>query len=85
MSHVVKLNDIIFVFKSALNPGNTEIGDLLETHGDHTKDIAFSVNDLDSIVEKACEAGARLIREIWEESDEHGKVRMATLQTVSLK
>lgn len=50
VSHVIKMNKIIFVFQSALNPNNQEIGDLLKVHGDHVKDISFSVNDLGSFL-----------------------------------
>lgn len=79
--HAVKQNKIIFVFKSALNPGNKEIGEKLETHGDHVTDVAFSVNDLDSIVAKAVEKGAVVVNPIAELSDENGTVRQATLKT----
>lgn len=81
VSHVCKLNNIIFIFKSALNPNNKEMGDYLALHGDFVKDISFSVNDLDYLVKKARECGAKVVKDIWEESDEHGTVRMATLQT----
>jgi len=81
VSHVVRQDKIIFVFKSPLNPGNTEMGKLLETHGDHVKDIAFSVEDLDSIVAKANEKGAKIVKDIWEETDESGTVRLACIQT----
>lgn len=82
VSHAVKQNDIVFVFQSALNPNNQEIGDLLSQHGDHVKDVAFSVQDLDYLVKTARENGAKIVKEIWEEEDENGKVRMAVLQTV---
>lgn len=41
---------IIFVFESALTPGNEEMGKHLVLHGDGVKDIAFEVEDLDAIV-----------------------------------
>lgn len=81
VSHAVKQNNIIFVFQSALNPGNKEIADLLMQHGDHTKDIAFSVQDLEFLVKKARESGAKVVKDIWEETDENGSVKMAVLQT----
>lgn len=81
VSHAVKQNDIIFVFKSALNPGNNEIGNKLETHGDHVMDVAFSVNDLEAIVARAVEQGATVISPISELSDDNGKIRKATLKT----
>ena len=82
--HVIKQNDIIIVLKSALNPNDKEIGQLLEQHGDHVKDIAFSVVDLDAIVERACQNGAKLVKPISFEADadpQLGHVRMATVQT----
>lgn len=81
VSHVCRQNDIIFVFKSPLNPGESEMSALLAKHGDCVKDVAFSVNDLDSIVAKAKESGATIVKDIWEETDEEGTVRMATVQS----
>lgn len=79
--HAIKQNKIVFVFKSALNPDNKEFGQKLELHGDHVMDVAFSVNDLDSIVARAVEQGAVVVSQIEEESDENGKIRKATLKT----
>ncbi|XP_047484460.1 4-hydroxyphenylpyruvate dioxygenase-like isoform X3 [Penaeus chinensis] len=79
--HAIKQNRIIFVFASALNPGNEEMGVHLVTHGDGVKDIAFSVEDLDSIMKMAKERGAKIVRDIWEEEDAEGKVRFAKVQT----
>lgn len=81
VSHAVKQNKIIFVFESALNPDNKELGSHLVRHGDAAKDIAFSVEDLDIIVKRAKEGGAKVLRDIWEESDDYGTVRFATVQT----
>ncbi|XP_026575236.1 4-hydroxyphenylpyruvate dioxygenase [Pseudonaja textilis] len=81
VSHVVKQDKIIFIFSSALNPGNEEMGQHLMQHGDGVKDIAFEVEDCDSIVQKARERGARIVREPWIEEDKHGKVKFATVQT----
>lgn len=80
-SHAIKQNKIIFVFKSALNPNNSEIGKKLEVHGDHVTDVAFSVNDLDAIVARAVEHGAVVVSPIAELEDESGKIRKATLKT----
>jgi len=35
----------VLAFTCALNPGNKEFGDYLQTHGDGTRDIALSVED----------------------------------------
>jgi 4-hydroxyphenylpyruvate dioxygenase len=76
----VKQDKILFVFESPLTPGNEEMGAHLTKHGDGVKDAAFEVEDLDSIVRVAKERGGKVIRDIWEEEDEGGKVRMATVQ-----
>ena len=79
--HAVKQNDIVFVFKSALNPGNEEMGAHLTKHGDGVKDIAFNVLDCRGIYKRAVERGAKSVREPWEEKDEHGTVVFAQVQT----
>lgn len=81
VSHVVKQNDILFVFSSPLNPGNEQMSRHMSDHGDGVKDIAFSVQDLDSVVAAARNRGAVILRDIWEEEDEAGSVRYATIQT----
>ncbi|KAF5929326.1 hypothetical protein HPG69_019347 [Diceros bicornis minor] len=81
VSHVIKQEKIIFVFSSALNPWNKEMGDHLVKHGDGVKDIAFEVEDCDYIVQKAREQGAKIVREPWVEQDKFGKVKLAVLQT----
>ncbi|XP_078599552.1 4-hydroxyphenylpyruvate dioxygenase-like [Branchiostoma floridae x Branchiostoma japonicum] len=81
VSHAVKQGDIVFVFQSALNPGNQEMGDHLVKHGDGVKDVSFSVEDLEAIVKSAKQRGAEVVRDIWEESDDGGTVRYATVQT----
>lgn len=42
---------IVFVFVSAYEPGNEELGRHLVKHGDGAKDVAFAVEDLDAIVQ----------------------------------
>jgi hypothetical protein len=32
---------VVFAFTGALNPGNKEMGEYLEKHGDGVRDIAF--------------------------------------------
>ncbi|TKS79068.1 4-hydroxyphenylpyruvate dioxygenase [Collichthys lucidus] len=81
VSHVVRQGKIIYVFSSALNPGNKEMGDHLVKHGDGVKDIAFTVQDCDFIVQKARERGAVIVKEPHTLEDKCGKVRLAVLQT----
>ncbi|XP_070572963.1 4-hydroxyphenylpyruvate dioxygenase-like [Ptychodera flava] len=81
VSHAVKQGDIIFVFQSALTPHNREMGDHLVIHGDGVKDVAFSVEDCGALVERAKERKARVVKDVWEESDENGTVKFAVVAT----
>ncbi|XP_040052471.1 4-hydroxyphenylpyruvate dioxygenase [Gasterosteus aculeatus] len=81
VSHVVRQGKIIYVFSSALNPGNKEMGDHLVKHGDGVKDVAFTVQDCDFLVQKAKERGAVIVKEPCTLQDKYGKVRLAVLQT----
>lgn len=78
----VSSTQIVFVFVSPYDTDNFEVGSHIIKHGDAVKDVSFAVEDLDFIVNLARERGAKIVREIWEESDEDGTVRFATLQTV---
>ncbi|XP_074602958.1 4-hydroxyphenylpyruvate dioxygenase [Brevipalpus obovatus] len=80
-AHVIQQNQIIMVFMSALEPENREMGAHLVTHGDGVKDIAFSVSGIESIVNHARAQGAKIVRDVWQESDEHGSVKFAQIQT----
>lgn len=79
--HVVRQNEIIIAFKSAYKPEDTEINNHIAQHGDGVKDISFAVDDLESIILRAKQKGARVVRDIWKESDVDGTVRFATIQT----
>ncbi|RZF42684.1 hypothetical protein LSTR_LSTR001479 [Laodelphax striatellus] len=72
---------IVFAFVSSYQPDDSVFGEHLMKHGDGVKDIAFAVKDLDAIVEVAKEKGAVVVKDIWEESDADGIVRMAVLRT----
>ncbi|XP_051966189.1 4-hydroxyphenylpyruvate dioxygenase [Xyrauchen texanus] len=81
VSHAIREDKIIFVFESALNPGNEEMGEHLVKHGDGVKDVAFQVEDCDFLVKKAKERGAVIVKEPWVEQDSGGKVKYAVIQT----
>ncbi|XP_056123925.1 4-hydroxyphenylpyruvate dioxygenase [Rhinichthys klamathensis goyatoka] len=81
VSHAVKQGKIVYVFTSALNPGNKEIGDHLVKHGDGVKDVAFTVENCDFLVEKARERGAIIVKESHVAEDKFGTVKLAVLQT----
>lgn len=73
---------IIFVFESAYEPDNHEMSTHLARHGDGVRDVAFTVEDIEIIVEVAKKRGAEIVRDIWEEKDDYGVVKMATIKTV---
>ncbi|CAH0776692.1 unnamed protein product [Bemisia tabaci] len=79
--HVVRQNKIVFVFVSAYEPYEKELGDHLIKHGDGVNDVAFTVEDIQTLVKKSIESGVKLVRDIWEEKDEYGTVKFATVQT----
>jgi len=82
-SHAVRQGKIVFVFESALLPDNGEMGQHLMKHGDGVKDVAFEVDNIEWIVDNARKAGAKILRDVTEESDEDGSVKLASIQTVS--
>uniref|UniRef100_A0A671QIU7 4-hydroxyphenylpyruvate dioxygenase n=1 Tax=Sinocyclocheilus anshuiensis TaxID=1608454 RepID=A0A671QIU7_9TELE len=83
VSHAIRQDKIIFVFESALNPGNEEMCEHLMKHGDGVKDVAFQVEDCDFLIKKAKERGAVIVKEPWVEQDSGGKVKYAVIQTVT--
>ena len=50
------------------------MGAHLTHHGDGVKDIAFSVEALDAIMLRAKQRGCKIVNDLWEESDDFGKV-----------
>lgn len=53
----------------------------MSLHGDAVKDVAFTVNDCNSIYNKAIERGAHSVKPPWTETDDFGSVKMATVKT----
>ncbi|KAL4705934.1 hypothetical protein ACJJTC_017516 [Scirpophaga incertulas] len=80
-SYAVRLNKIIFVFQAQYEPVESSFVREVGKHGDFVKDVAFNVENLEYIVAYAKQQGAVIIKDIWEESDKYGTVRMATLKT----
>jgi len=81
VSHVIKQNKIILVFQSPLLPDNQEYGEHLVRHGDGVKDVAFTVNNIEHVIEQARAKWGKIIKDVWTETDEHGSVKMACIQT----
>ena len=77
-SRVMQQGRIRLVLTGALTPGH-EIAEHHAVHGDGAKVIALSVPDAAYAYRAAVERGATGVREPWEESDEHGTVRMSTI------
>lgn len=80
-THVIRNNDIVYAFTTALQPGNETFYKELEVHGDGVKDVAFRVDDARGIYEKAVSRGAKSVKEPEELKDEHGSVIVASVQT----
>lgn len=92
-SHVISNGGITFVLTSPLRSPSTpglatadvallkEIHEHLATHGDAVKDVAFEVDDVRKVYEKAMENGARGVKAPEVLSDEDGEVIVATVAT----
>ncbi|XP_014213384.1 4-hydroxyphenylpyruvate dioxygenase [Copidosoma floridanum] len=80
-AHAVRQNQIVFVFESAYEPDDEEMAGHLSKHGDGVRDVAFNVEDIDVILKVANDRGCKVVRDLWEERDEYGVVRFATVQT----
>ena len=78
-SYVLKAGDVRFVIKGAVSP-ESPIADHHRRHGDGVLDVALEVPDVDKCVAHARAAGATILAEPHDESDEHGTVRSATLK-----
>ena len=78
-AYVLKAGDVRFVIKGAVSP-ESPIADHHRRHGDGVLDVALEVPDVDKCVAHARAAGATILAEPHDESDEHGTVRTATLK-----
>lgn len=79
--HVVRQNNVVFSFRSCLQPNEGPLNAILAKSGDGVHDVAFEVDDARGIYEKAIGRGAVSVSEPREESDEHGTVVLASVQT----
>ncbi len=79
-SFVLKSGSIRFVINGAVTPDSPLIAHHAK-HGDGVVDIALEVPDVDKCVAQAKSAGARVVREAQDLSDEHGTVRIASIAT----
>jgi 4-hydroxyphenylpyruvate dioxygenase len=79
-SFVLRSGSIRFVINGAVDP-DSPLVEHHRKHGDGVTDIALEVPDVDKCVEQARRAGARVVREPEDVSDEHGTVRIAAIAT----
>ena len=79
-SFVLKSGSIRFVINGAVDP-NSALADHHRRHGDGVIDIALEVPDVDKCIEQARRAGATVLVEPHDASDEHGTVRTAAIAT----
>jgi 4-hydroxyphenylpyruvate dioxygenase len=75
-SYVLEQGAIRLVVSGALDP-DSPIADHVRRHGDGVHDLAWLVDDADATFAAAVERGARVVREPWSETDEHGTLRLA--------
>ncbi len=79
-SFVLKSGSIRFVINGAVRPDSPLVRHHAK-HGDGVVDIALEVPDVDQCIAQARRAGAIVVREPENLSDEHGTVRIAAIAT----
>lgn len=79
-SFVLKSGSIKFVINGAVDP-DSPLVEHHRKHGDGVVDIALEVPDVDKCIEQARRAGATVVREPEDVTDEFGTVRIAAIAT----
>jgi 4-hydroxyphenylpyruvate dioxygenase len=79
-SFVLKSGSIRFVISGAVDP-DSPLVEHHRKHGDGVVDIALEVPDVDKCIAQAKRAGATVVREPEDVTDEHGTVRIAAIAT----
>jgi 4-hydroxyphenylpyruvate dioxygenase len=77
---VLRSGSIRFVVKGAVDP-DSPLADHHRRHGDGVVDIALEVPDVDKCVAQAVRAGATVLEQPTDHTDEHGTVRTAAIAT----
>ena len=77
---VLKSGSIRFVVKGAVSPDSPLVAHHAR-HGDGVVDISLEVPDVDRCIDQATKAGATVLEEPHDLSDEHGTVRIAAIAT----
>jgi 4-hydroxyphenylpyruvate dioxygenase len=79
-AYVLTSGSIRFVLKGAVDPDSL-LADHHRRHGDGVVDIALEVPDVDRCISQARAAGAEILLEPEDRTDEHGTVRLAAIAT----
>jgi 4-hydroxyphenylpyruvate dioxygenase len=79
-SFVLRSGSIRFVVNGAVDP-DSPLVEHHRKHGDGVTDIALEVPDVDKCVAQARTAGARVVREPEDVTDDHGTIRIAAIAT----
>lgn len=77
---VLRSGSIRFVLKGGVDP-DSPLLDHHRRHGDGVVDISLEVPDVDRCIQQAHTAGATVLEEPHDVSDEHGTVRLASIAT----
>src|ERR1700754_163030 len=77
-SYVLQQGKIRFVLTTPIRPDG-EIAEHVHRHGDGVHDVALWVDDAKSAWKETTKRGARSVREPFEQRDEHGTVKLATI------
>jgi len=79
-SYVLEQGDIRFVVSGALTK-DSPIAEHVKRHGDGVHDLAWLVDDATAAFDAAVARGATPARAPWVESDEHGTLELAQINT----
>jgi 4-hydroxyphenylpyruvate dioxygenase len=77
-AYVLRAGSVRFVVKGAVSP-DSPVADHHRRHGDGVADVALEVPDVDRCVAHARAAGARVVTEPHDVTDQDGTVRVAVL------
>ena len=77
---MLRSGSIRFVVNGAVDP-DSPLVEHHRRHGDGVTDIALEVPDVDKCIAQARQAGATVVREPEDVTDEHGTVRIAAIAT----
>ena len=79
-AYVLESGAVRFVLKGGVDPASP-LHDHHRAHGDGIVDIALEVPDVDTCIAQAHRAGATVLEEPHDVSDEHGTVRVGAIAT----